>query len=83
MPRRWSAESGRPQPAAHSSLTAREFEVARLVAAGATNREIAATLSIAPKTVAAHVEHILTKLGAARRAEIAAWATTHAGDQRG
>jgi DNA-binding CsgD family transcriptional regulator len=55
-------------------LSPREAEVARLIATGATNREIAATLYIAPKTVAAHVEHILTKLGAARRAEIAAWA---------
>jgi DNA-binding CsgD family transcriptional regulator/tetratricopeptide (TPR) repeat protein len=54
-------------------LTAREFEVARLVAAGGTNREIAARLFLSPKTVAAHVEHILTKLGAARRTEIAAW----------
>jgi len=56
-------------------LTAREIEVARLVATGATNREIAAALTISPKTVAAHIEHILTKLGAARRTEIAAWAT--------
>jgi len=55
-------------------LTARELEIARLVATGATNRQIAAQLSISPKTVAAHVEHILTKLNAARRAEIAAWA---------
>ncbi len=56
-------------------LTAREIEVARLIATGATNREAAQALSISPKTVAAHVEHILTKLGAARRTEIAAWAT--------
>jgi DNA-binding CsgD family transcriptional regulator len=54
-------------------LTARELEVARLVAAGGTNREIAAKLFLSPKTVAAHVEHILTKLGAGRRTEIAAW----------
>jgi DNA-binding CsgD family transcriptional regulator len=55
-------------------LTAREFDVARLISAGLTNGEIATELSIAPKTVASHVEHILAKLGAARRAEIAAWA---------
>jgi DNA-binding CsgD family transcriptional regulator len=47
--------------------------VARLVAAGHTNREIAARLFVSPKTVGAHIEHILTKLGVARRAEIAAW----------
>jgi DNA-binding CsgD family transcriptional regulator len=55
-------------------LTAREYSVATLVAAGLTNREIAGRLVVSPKTVSAHVEHILGKLGAARRAEIAAWA---------
>jgi DNA-binding CsgD family transcriptional regulator len=54
-------------------LTAREFEVARLVAEGMTNAEIAETLGLAPKTVSAHLEHILAKLGAMRRTEVAAW----------
>ncbi len=54
-------------------LSAREFEVARLVARGRTNPEIASELGISRKTIAAHIEHILDKLGAARRAEIAAW----------
>jgi DNA-binding CsgD family transcriptional regulator/tetratricopeptide (TPR) repeat protein len=54
-------------------LTAREFEVARLIARGGTNAEIAAELAIAPKTASAHVEHILAKLGVTRRTEIAAW----------
>ncbi len=57
-------------------LTAREFEVARAIAAGMTNAEIAAELFVAPRTAGAHVEHILTKLGFARRAEIAAWVAT-------
>jgi DNA-binding CsgD family transcriptional regulator/tetratricopeptide (TPR) repeat protein len=57
-------------------LTAREFEVARLIATGMTNPEIATQLVIAPKTASAHVEHILAKLGVTRRAEIAAWVTT-------
>jgi DNA-binding CsgD family transcriptional regulator len=56
-------------------LTAREFAVARLISEGLTNGEIASELSIAPKTASSHVEHILAKLGASRRAEIAAWAT--------
>ena len=56
-----------------SPLTARKFEVARLVADGLTNPAIGAELDIAPKTVAAHVEHILAKLSVGRRAEIAAW----------
>ena len=57
-------------------LSAREFEVAQLVAAGLTNRQIAERLVLAPKTISAHITHILTKLGAARRAEIAAWCAT-------
>jgi DNA-binding CsgD family transcriptional regulator len=56
-------------------LTAREFEVARLIADGLTNGQIAAELGVAPKTASAHVEHILAKLGVTRRAEIAAWAS--------
>lgn len=56
-------------------LSPRESEVAALVAAGMTNREIAARLFISPKTASTHVEHILTKLGVSRRAEIAVWVT--------
>jgi DNA-binding CsgD family transcriptional regulator len=58
---------------AWAPLTAREFQVARLIADGRTNRDIAAELAITPKTAASHVEHILAKLGADRRTEIAAW----------
>jgi len=58
---------------ASGPLTEREYEVARLIAAGATNREIAERLVISPKTVSTHVEHILAKLHVARRAEVAAW----------
>jgi DNA-binding CsgD family transcriptional regulator len=56
-------------------LTSREFEVARLIGEGMTNAEIADALDIAPKTASSHVEHILAKLGASRRAEIATWAS--------
>jgi DNA-binding CsgD family transcriptional regulator len=56
-------------------LTAREFEVARLIGEGQTNAEIADSLGIATKTASSHVEHILAKLGASRRAEIATWAS--------
>jgi DNA-binding CsgD family transcriptional regulator/tetratricopeptide (TPR) repeat protein len=54
-------------------LSAREFEVAKLIAQGLTNAEIGEQIFVSPKTVSAHVEHILAKLGVARRAEIAAW----------
>ena len=55
-------------------LTVREFEIARMIATGMTNAQIAAELVLSPKTISAHVEHILAKLGVARRTEIAAWA---------
>ena len=64
-------------------LTAREYDVARLVAVGRTNAEIADELTISPKTVSAHVEHILVKLEATRRTEIAAWASRVAGAGNG
>jgi DNA-binding CsgD family transcriptional regulator len=57
-------------------LTVREYEVARLIAGGLTNGEIATELSVAPRTISSHVEHILDKLGAARRTEIASWVAT-------
>jgi DNA-binding CsgD family transcriptional regulator len=66
---------GRPAEPWHP-LSEREYEVAQLVAAGLTNRQIAQQLVLAPKTISAHITHILTKLGAGRRAEIAAWAAT-------
>ncbi len=53
-------------------LTAREFEVLRLVAAGRSNREIAAELFISAKTASVHVSNILGKLGVASRGEAAA-----------
>ena len=59
-------------------MSAREFEVARLVADGRTNAAIGQALDIAPKTVSAHIEHILAKLDMERRAEIAAWAAERA-----
>jgi DNA-binding CsgD family transcriptional regulator len=52
-------------------LTAREEEVAQLVAAGQTNAEIAATLYLSPRTVERHVGNILMKLGYRSRVEIA------------
>jgi DNA-binding CsgD family transcriptional regulator len=61
---------------AWSPLTLREFEVARLVARGLTNREIADELRITARTAGAHLEHIRAKLGAGRRSEIAAWVTS-------
>jgi non-specific serine/threonine protein kinase len=58
-------------------LTLREREVAALVAHGRSNRQIAEALVITERTVAAHVEHILNKLGFSSRTEIGVWAAEH------
>jgi DNA-binding NarL/FixJ family response regulator len=63
--------SRRAGDADEPGLTARELEVLRLVAAGQSNREIAAALVISPKTASVHVSNILAKLGAATRTEAA------------
>jgi len=55
-------------------LTAREFQVADLIADGFTNAEIARTLGVSVRTVDAHVEHVRTKLGVRARTQIAVWA---------
>ncbi|MBE1558641.1 helix-turn-helix transcriptional regulator [Nonomuraea africana] len=55
-------------------LTAREFEVLKLVTRGMSNREIAGELFISVKTVSVHVSNILGKLGASSRGEAAATA---------
>jgi DNA-binding NarL/FixJ family response regulator len=58
-------------------LSRRESEVLTLVAAGKTNRAIAAELFISEKTVARHVSNIFTKLGLSSRAEATAYAFKH------
>ena len=56
-----------------SELTVRETEVARLVAEGLTNRQIAERLVLSPRTVEGHVEKVLGKLGVHRRGDVANW----------
>jgi DNA-binding CsgD family transcriptional regulator len=55
-------------------LSPRELEVLRLVAAGKTNREIAATLVVSEHTVARHMQNIFTKLGVSSRTAATAFA---------
>jgi predicted ATPase/DNA-binding CsgD family transcriptional regulator len=64
----------RPGPDATSVLTARELEIAALIARGLSNRGIADELVISPATAARHVANIFTKLGFSSRAQLAAWA---------
>lgn len=54
-------------------LTQREGEIARLVADGLTNREIAESLTLSVRTVETHVDRILTKLGFHNRTRLASW----------
>ena len=61
-------------PGPRQTLTRREAEVAALAARGLTNRDIAARLFLSVRTVEAHVDHILTKLGFHTRTQLAAWA---------
>jgi len=65
-----------PAPASiyPAGLSQREVEVLRLIAAGKSNREIAADLFISLNTVANHVRNILNKTGANNRTEAAGFA---------
>jgi DNA-binding CsgD family transcriptional regulator len=59
-------------------LSARELEVLRLVAAGKTNREIAAAMIISEHTVSRHLQNIFRKLDVSSRAAATAFAFEHA-----
>jgi non-specific serine/threonine protein kinase len=60
---------------ASDTLTAREREIARLLAEGLSNQDIAGRLVITEGTVEVHVKHILGKLGFRSRAQVAGWFT--------
>jgi non-specific serine/threonine protein kinase len=62
-------------------LSARELEVARLVANGLSNPAIAAELFVSRATVKTHVSHILAKLGLQSRAQVAGWIADHDANQ--
>jgi DNA-binding CsgD family transcriptional regulator len=82
-----AAEPGLARLAEHSepasanprigSLSEREAQVLRLLAAGKTNRAIADALFISDRTVARHVSNILNKLGVSSRTGATAWAFQH------
>lgn len=61
----------------YQGLTAREREVAGLIARGLSNKEIADALMVGERTVETHSGHIREKLGLTSRSQVAAWATGH------
>jgi DNA-binding CsgD family transcriptional regulator len=66
--------AGAPAEANGGPLTAREREVAALIARGCTNRQIAESLIVAEATAVRHVANILNKLNMGSRAQVAVWA---------
>ena len=67
-----AAAAEAPSPAARLGLTPREQEVLQHLVEGRTDRQIARALFISEKTASVHVSNIMSKLGAANRAEAAA-----------
>ncbi|MFI6739634.1 ATP-binding protein [Nonomuraea sp. NPDC050451] len=66
-----------PRVPVQDGLTAREREIAAMLARGLSNRGVAEALVISPATVARHVAIIMEKLGFDSRARIAVWAAEH------
>jgi DNA-binding NarL/FixJ family response regulator len=62
-------------PSSHALLTGRQLDVARLVADGLTNKQIADRLFLSERTVETHITNILNKLGLGSRTQISRWMT--------
>lgn len=71
-PQTFSEKRGYP-----AGLTQREVEILRLVASGATNQQIATSLTISPRTVNTHITNILNKTGCENRTAASAFAMKH------
>jgi DNA-binding CsgD family transcriptional regulator/tetratricopeptide (TPR) repeat protein len=74
LPKGKPLRPGEAAKRAFGGLTAREREVAALIARGKTSREIAELLVVSERTAEVHVSNILGKLGFTSRSQIAAWA---------
>jgi predicted ATPase/DNA-binding NarL/FixJ family response regulator len=83
MPEKPQVRPSKPAVSDGAPLTPRELQVARLIADGRSNKEIAADLVISQRTAENHVEHILAKLGFTSRAQVAAWVAASQPDGAG
>ena len=73
-----TAQAAAVEPAAPGSgLSPRELEILRLIAHGASNKEIGRELGIAESTVKIHVQHLLRKLKLSSRVQAAVYASEH------
>ncbi|MEM7154210.1 MAG: FHA domain-containing protein [Myxococcota bacterium] len=64
-------------PVGSHPLTPRQLEVARLVALGSTNSEVAGYLGVSPRTVSSHLENVYAQLAIGSRAELTRWLFEH------
>ena len=64
----------RPAVGEHAPLTVREQEILKILATGATNKQISEKLQISAETVKEHVQHLLRKIGVNDRTQAAVWA---------
>ena len=77
-----AAQPSPPLPDVASPLTARERQVASMIARGMSNKDIAGTLTISRRTVDGHVERILRKLDFSSRTQVASWTRPGPGTRR-
>jgi non-specific serine/threonine protein kinase len=83
LPKKRPGKPSAPSVPVKAPLSPREMQVARLVAEGCSNKQIASRLVISQRTAEGHVDHILTKLGFTSRAQVAAWIAASRPDDDG